>query len=151
MVDSARKNRVRGFTFIELTVVLVVVGILAVVAMAKLAAVDRFAVQGFFESAKATARFAQKMAVAQRTSVVLVVSPNSIGVCYTDAGCGSPVTDPTTGKAMSITAPAGVSVAGSSQMFDGLGSATPGGTIIVSGAGTTYSLVVEAGTGYVHD
>jgi len=135
----------------ELTVVIVVVGILAVVAMAKLTAVDSFAVQGFFESAKATARFAQKLAVAQRTSVVMVVSPNSISVCYTDAGCGAPVTDPTTGKAMSITAPDGVSVAGSSQTFDGLGRAAPGGVIAISGAGTTNSLVVEAGTGYVHD
>ncbi len=140
-----------GFTFVELTVVIIVVGILAVVAVGKLIAVDSFTVQGFFESVKATTRFAQKLAVAQRTLVVVVVNPGSISVCYTDAGCASPVTDPTTGKAMSLTAPAGVLIGGPSQTFDGLGRATPGGIITVTGGGATSNLIVEAQTGYVHD
>jgi MSHA pilin protein MshC len=113
--------------------------------------VDSFTVQGFFESVKATARFAQKLAVAQRTSVVVVVSPSSISVCYTDTGCGSPVTDPTTGAAMSLTVPSGVSVSGASQTFDGLGRASPGGVIAVTGGGVTSNLIIEAQTGYVHD
>ncbi len=151
MVTGMRHQRTSGFTFVELMVVIIVIGILSVVAVGKLIAVDSFTVQGFFESVKATTRFAQKLAVAQRTLVVVVVSPGSISVCYTDAGCASPVTDPTTGKAMSLTVPAGVSVSGVSQTFDGLGRATPGGVIVVSGGGVTNNLIVEPQTGYVHD
>ncbi len=151
MVNRIRDRQADGFTFVELTVVIIVVGILAVVAVGKLSVVDSFTVQGFFESVKATARFAQKLAVAQRTLVVVVVNPGNISVCYTDPGCGSPVTDPTTGQAMSLTVPAGVSVSGASQTFDGLGRATPGGVIAVSGGGVTNNLIVEPQTGYVHD
>jgi len=151
MVNGVRYPRASGFTFVELMVVIIIVGILAVVAVGKLTAVDSFTVQGFFESVKATTRFAQKLAVAQRTLVVVVVNPGGISVCYTDAGCASPVTDPTTGKAMSLNAPAGVTVSGVSQTFDGLGRATPGGVIAVIGGGVTNNLVVEPQTGYVHD
>jgi hypothetical protein len=35
--------------------------------------------------------------------------------------------------------------------FDGLGRASPGGTITVNGAGVSRSLIVEQETGYVHD
>ena len=150
-VNKWRNRPASGFTFVELTVVIIVVGILAVVAVGKLTAVDSFTVQGFFESVKATTRFAQKLAVAQRTLVVVVVNPGAISVCYTDSGCGSPVIDPTTGKAMSLTVPSGVSVSGASQTFDGLGRANPGGVIAVSGGGATNNLIVEPQTGYVHD
>ncbi len=142
----------RGFTMIELTVVIVIVDILAVVAVAKLSGVDAFEVQGFFDSTKSAVRFAQKLAVAQRTNVVVVVNATSVSVCYTNPGCGSPVTDPTTGQAMTLSAPDGVSLAGpASVSFDGLGRATPGGTITVNGAGISRSLVIEQETGYVHD
>jgi len=152
MIVGANRARARGFTMIELTVIIVVVGILAVVAAARLTGIDGFQVQGFFDSVKATVRFAQKLAVAQRTNVVVVVNATSISVCYTDSGCASPVTDPTTGQAMTVAAPDGVSVTGpASVSFDGLGRATPGGTIVVSGAGITNNLVIEAGTGYAHD
>ena len=137
---------------IELTVVIVIVGVLAVVAVAKLTGVDSFQAQGFFDSATATVRYAQKVAVAQRTNVVVVVNATSISVCYTNPGCGSPVTDPTTGQAMTVSAPAGISMTGpASVSFDGLGRATPGGTITVTGAGTSRNLVIEQETGYVHD
>ena len=62
-----------------------------VVAVAKLTGVDAFEVQGFFDSTKSAVRFAQKLAVAQRANVVVVVNATSISVCYTNPGCGSPV------------------------------------------------------------
>ena len=142
----------RGFTIIELTVVIVIVSLLATVAVAKLTSADRFQAQGFFDSAAATVRFAQKLAIAQRTNVVVVFNPTSISVCYMNSSCASPVTDPTTGHALKIAAPNGVSVEGpASVSFDGLGRANPGGTIIVSGAGVTDKLVIEQETGYAHE
>jgi MSHA pilin protein MshC len=152
MIVEANSSRSGGFTIIELTMVIVIAGILAVVAVAKLTRVDSFRVYGFFESTKAAARFAQKIAVAQRTNVVVVANPTGIRVCYANAACASPVTDPTTGQAMRVSAPNGVSVTGPAAIsFDGLGRATPGGTITVNGAGVTHRLFVEPDTGYVHD
>lgn len=152
MKAEAIKPAARGFTMIELTVVIVIVGILAVVAVAKLSNVDAFEVQGFYDSTKSAVRFAQKLAVAQRTNVVVVVNATSVSVCYTNPGCATPVTDPTTGQAMTLSAPNGVSLAGpASVSFDGLGRATPGGTITVTGAGISRSLVIEQETGYAHD
>lgn len=144
----------RGFTLLELTVVIVIVAIIAVVAMARLTGVDSFEVLGFADSARSTVRFAQKLAVAQRTNVVVVVNSGagSLSVCYTNAACASPVTDPTTGQAMVIQAPANASVAGPGSIsFDGLGRATPGGTITVSGAGVSSNVIIESETGYVHE
>ena len=140
----------RGFTLIELTVVILLVGILSVVAIAKLTGVDEFQVQGFFDSTKATVRFAQKVAVAQRTNVFVVNTASTMRVCY-DAACAATVIDPTSGGAMVVTAPAGVSIGGvGSNSFDGLGRASPGGTISVTGAGITHNILIEAATGYVH-
>jgi MSHA pilin protein MshC len=138
---------------LELTVVIVIVAIIAVVAMARLTGVDSFKVLGFADSARSTVRFAQKLAVAQRTNVVVVVNggAGSLSVCYINAACASPVIDPTTGQAMVIQAPGNATVVGPASIsFDGLGRATPGGTITVSGAGVSNSFVIESDTGYVH-
>jgi MSHA pilin protein MshC len=80
MIVEATRPAARGFTMIELTVVIIIVGILSVVAVAKLTGVDAFEVQGFFDSTKAAVRFAQKLAVAQRTNVVVVVNATSVSV-----------------------------------------------------------------------
>lgn len=144
------KNGENGFTLIELTVVIILIGILSVVAIAKLTGVDEFQVRGFFDSARSTVRFAQKVAVAQRANVFVVNTANTIRVCY-DLACASAVVDPTTGGAMTATAPSGVAVSGlASTSFDGLGRANPGGMFTVSGAGVTQNIVIEAATGYVH-
>jgi MSHA pilin protein MshC len=150
MVRLVHRSSGRGFTLIELTVVIVLTAILAVVAMAKLTGVDSFEVQGFADSARSTVRFARKLAVAQRRVVVVDVTASSISVCY-DMACASPVTDPTTGQAMVIQAPNGASIAGPGSIsFDGLGRATPGATVTVTGAGATSNFTIESETGYVH-
>jgi len=143
----------RGFTLIELTVVIVLVAILSIVAMSRLTGVDSFQVQGFADSARSTVRFAQKLAVAQRLVVVVVVNvgAGTISVCYTNPACATPVTDPTTNQAMVVQAPSGASIVGPASIsFDALGRATPGGAISVTGAGVTSNFVIESETGYVH-
>jgi MSHA pilin protein MshC len=153
MPRLAHRSGGRGFTLIELTVVIVLVAILSIVAMSRLTGVDSFQVQGFADSARSTVRFAQKLAVAQRLVVVVVVNAGagSISVCYTNAACATPVTDPTTGQAMVIQTPSGATITGPASIsFDALGRATPGGTVSVTGAGVNSNFVIESETGYVH-
>ena len=64
-------NKSAGFTLVELIVVLAVVGILAVVAIAKFANRKGFDTQGFFDSAQSAVRYAQKEAIAKRRNVCL--------------------------------------------------------------------------------
>jgi len=153
MPSLVQTSGCRGFTLIELTVVIVLVAILSIVAMSRLTGVDSFQVQGFADSARSTVRFAQKLAVAQRLVVVVVVNAGagSISVCYTNAACATPVTDPTTGQAMVIQTPSGATITGPASIsFDALGRATPGGTVSVTGAGVNSNFVIESETGYVH-
>lgn len=142
-----------GFTLMELTMVIVVVAILSMVAFGKFARVESFQAFGFADSAKATVRFAQKVAIAQRRVVVVALNAGagSLSVCYANAACAAPVIDPTTGQAMVLRAPSGVSIAGPAAIsFDGLGRTPAGATFTISGDGTAHAFVVEAETGYVH-
>ena len=56
-----------GFTMVELILVIVIAGILATVAVPRLVGRNSFDTRGFADQLAATVRFAQKLAVAQRT------------------------------------------------------------------------------------
>jgi MSHA pilin protein MshC len=151
---SGIRNNRRGFSLVELVVVLVLVGVLAVVAMAKFAERAGFEARGYFDQAQALTRYAQKAAIAQRRTVFVMVNAGSLAACF-DAGCLEPVKDPGTGGALLIPAATGVAVglAPSSFSFDGLGRPVPDGpysvSVSVSGGGSS-SFTVERETGYVH-
>jgi MSHA pilin protein MshC len=144
----------RGFSLVELIVVLVVMGVLAVVAMGKFGERAGFEARGYLEQAQALTRYAQKAAIAQRRSVFVMINAGSLAACF-DAGCAEPVKDPGTGGALSLPAAAGVAfgLAPGSFSFDGLGRPNPDGqyavSVSVSGGGSS-NFTVERETGYVH-
>ena len=143
-----------GFTLVELVVVLILVGILSVVAMAKLSDRTSFEALGYFNQVQALTRYAQKIAIAQRRGVYVADNGGTIGACY-DVGCTSPVADPVGGTALVAAPPSGVSFTFSagSFSFDGLGRPSPNAqhTITVNASGEPARVVIiEAETGYVH-
>jgi prepilin-type N-terminal cleavage/methylation domain-containing protein len=83
---------VRGFTLVELVVVLVLVTALSAIGLSRLASTDPFAVQGAGDRLAAAVRLAQGTATAQRATVHLVLnaSPARLQVCL-DAGCAQPL------------------------------------------------------------
>lgn len=148
------RRRQRGFTLAELVAVIVITAILAVSATAYFSQ-SAFDSAAFTDLAKSVVSQAQKVAVAQRRTVFVVVGASSLSVCY-DSLCASPVASAgaasgaggfTAPAVMVYTAPAGVSLAPVSFSFDGIGKPSAAVSITINGA-AAFSVAAE--TGYVY-
>lgn len=89
------RSRQRGFTLVELVLVMILVAALAAVGAGRFADRDPFVVQGVADQLVSGLRLAQASALAQRRSVhvVLAASPASLRVCL-DAACTQPLSTP---------------------------------------------------------
>jgi MSHA pilin protein MshC len=164
----AVRTRARGFTLIELVMVMVMLGVLAVFAAPRVFNRNDFEARGFHDQTLGLLRFAQKTAIAQRRAVCVVFTANSLTltIAATDISvtCENPLNGPT-GEA-ALNAPTNVTYTATPGdfHFDGLGqpltlsnlpvprtitNAPAPRTINVVNAGRT--ITVEAATGYVHD
>lgn len=137
-----------GFTLAELIVVILIVGILAVFILPRFFQTQDFEAQGTFDRVLATVRYAQKAAIGARCNVRVTFTGNSLSAAFeTVAPCTGPVLDPVKGGAIGVTGASGVTIAGTTFVYDALGRPTPG-PVTVSVAGRTFT--VEAETGHVH-
>ena len=167
-------NAVSGFTLVELVIIMVIVGILAVAAMPRFADRTDFDARGFYDGTLSALRYAQKSAIAQRRNVCVAfsaagVSPATITLRIrndfsTDcnAGCGDnalarDLAGPTGLVPHRVTAPAGVTFAAAaaplvypaSFNFCPSGAATSGQAFRVQQLpGNTITIV--GATGYVY-
>ena len=157
-----RASRSRGFSLVELVVILIVVGAISVVALGRVSNNNGFAARAFAQEVRAALRFAQKFAVASGCDVQALVDGGADSYalqlradatggavsCLTASGAfaGNPLLDPQTGGAFAGNAPGGVDVSGTlNVVFDAAGGVAAGGAVTVAGE----SITVSAPTGLI--
>ncbi|MEW5972927.1 MAG: GspH/FimT family pseudopilin [Pseudomonadota bacterium] len=144
----------RGFSLMELLMVMVLLGILAIVAIPRLND-TAFSEYGYFEETRSALRYARQAAIAGNAHVTASFNASGFSICMGDACPGDGyLTNPAKGlpwnglAAGQGRAPTGVSITTSlgSVTFDGLGRPSVFGTLVIG----PYTLTIEPETGYVH-
>lgn len=144
------RRQCTGFTLIELIMVMIIVGILAIAVMPRFADQSAFESRGFHDETLALLRYAQKTAIAQHRTVCVAL--NTTGITLTidtntpaDGTCNTAPTLPNTPRGGS-----GLASSVALFQFTPLGSTNQNANISITIAGST-GITVEAATGYVHE
>lgn len=149
----------RGFTLVELVVVLIVMGIVAAVALPRLQRGNGFEERGFRDQVVAALRYAQKSAIAARRTVCanFTTAPSVLSVQISNAqgaancAAGIALLGPDDRNlVIAATLPAAFAAAPISVIFDSAGRPNALANISFVGLPAAMDVVVEAETGYVH-
>jgi MSHA pilin protein MshC len=140
----------RGFTLIELIMVIVILGVLAVFAAPRILNTGDFTQQGFHDETLSLLRYAQKTAIAQRRTVCVTLAATGVTMMMDtnsppDGACDTAPTLPNTPRG-------GSGLVGSvgSFNFTSLGNTDQAARVTITIVNSS-AIAVEADTGYVHD
>lgn len=134
----------RGFTLIEMVMVILIIAILSVVASAKSGFFSGWKEAGTAQLVAGSIGVAQELAIANRRTVYIVFTPTAMSACY-DAACSSPCRS-LDGSAMVLTAPSGVfQYTAGSFSFDPQGRPSFSGVFSIVYNGQTTSIQPETG------
>lgn len=149
-------RQARGFTIVELVMVMVLIGVLAAIGVPRLMGDNSFAAATFGDEVVSALRTAQKTAVARRRLVCASVDSTSVSLSMATAP-GATACNLALGDSYATTAP-GVTASTHTLFFqpNGLitagatGRATTSGTVTISLHGNTRrSIAFEGSTGHV--
>ena len=139
----------RGFTMVELVVVMLVMAVLAALALPRLS--DRRALQerGFLDQLRALLQYSRKVALTQRREVCVLLAPTQAQVVYANgAACNlaAPVATPGRSEAFVIPVPAGVVLGGVALVrFNVAGQPAPNADHLISVGANSFTVSRETG------
>ncbi|MDT3737857.1 MAG: prepilin-type N-terminal cleavage/methylation domain-containing protein [Denitratisoma sp.] len=147
---GVRRHRTAGFTLVELITIMVVAAILAAVAAPRFFTRLSFEERGFYDQSVAAIRYAQRVAIAERRNVFVVMEANRLRLCY-DAACVAGVREPGAGNAYDIGTPDGVGLDTTATFsFNGLGQPSLAANMVVTVTGQdNRTFTVQQETGFV--
>lgn len=145
-------SSMRGFTFVELVVILLIVGILAVFAMPRLIEREPFDLAGFQQEVAAGLRYAQKYAFASGCPVRVILVSGGFQLRHSSscaAGDFVSLLPHPAGNTYSVTAPDGITLTPAVFEFLGNGEASQTLTLILTASVGSRQIAVIGPTGYV--
>lgn len=147
------RAQARGYTLVELIVVMVLMGVLASVALPRLT--DRRALQerGFLDQVRTLLQHSHKIATAQHRGTCVLLTPTTVSAYY-DGGTGCsaaslPLASPGSTDPLTIAVPSGVVLGGVGQVrFAATGRPNPDIDHVITVGGNTYTVSRETGIVY---
>ena len=156
----AKPPQQKGFTLIELVVVLVLVGILAVFALPKMMDRSSIDARSYGARLQSIVMHANRQAIAQRKPIRVTFAPTGASLAYVSGGAlAVPLVDPSTGVAYSLACPPKTPTCMTttgSVVFNannsGRAVTSPSQPLVVNivVSGYTTQFTIENETGYVH-
>lgn len=143
------KTSSRGFTVVELILVMVIASIVAAAAAPRLMDREAFQARGAATEVRAALRYAQKLAKAKNREVCVALAATSVTLrlnpsLTAGAACSQVVTRPGQGGPYTVTLPASASVAPTLGFrFDGQGRPSPNVNVNLSVGGTIPVVVAR--------
>jgi prepilin-type N-terminal cleavage/methylation domain-containing protein len=145
-----RTRRIHGFTLIELIMVIVITGTLAVVALPRMVDTTMWRLQAYGDQLQNQLRTAQRLAATQRRPVIATITPTGASVAYVSGSSIATLACPSAIPsciAESGTRTVTFNASNTGQALTSSGTAL---TITVSGGSYSRAFTVENDTGAVH-
>lgn len=146
----------RGFTIVELIMVIVIIGILAAVVGPRFFSKSNFDERFYFEEVLSSVRYAQKLAVASGCYIKAQVSGSSVTLHHYN-NCGNKVKDESVSGDYSVSSSSASITLGpypNTVVFNSLGCVSdtrdcPPSGVVEWSVGDTFKLKIHAATGFI--
>lgn len=152
-MNSLSIVRLRGFSMMELILVILLLGIMSVIAMGRLFDQNQFAARGFFDDTAAAVQFAQKLAVSTGCDVQVILSPTGYALFQRADSCSvgaftRAVAHPANrSNTYQNTEVAGLTVPSTTITFNARGLAASDADVTMTGPSASYRFQVSSNTG----
>ena len=147
---TSKLQKASGFTMIELIMVVIILGVLAIYAAPAALNTGMFISRGFHDETLSLLRAAQKIAVVQQRTVCVQVNPTGVTLTMDAHAVATGVCNAAPSMPNRPRGGTGLSAVPASFKFNSLGGTDQTSAVTLSIANST-PITVEADTGFVHD